>query len=124
MKCLEIDDILNTWRRKLGFNDYWITQLIIEAFIGDYTERDISWDVDYDSINAFASIRIQLVQMINDDIGDGLNYEYIIVNSLLQIGFDGSEYDDAKINELTDELLNGRNVKHIHFTNPYVPLGA
>ena len=124
MKCSKIDNIMNTWRIKLGFNDYWTIQLIIEVFIGDYRDRDISWDVDYDSINAFASIRVNLLQMINDEIGDGLNYEYIIVNSLLQIGFYGSGYDDAKINELTDELLNGRNVKHIHFTNPYVPLGA
>lgn len=62
--------------------------------------------------------------MLNDNIGDGLDLEYIIVNSLLQIGFEESEFDDKQINELTVELINGKDAKHICFTNPYVPLGA
>lgn len=122
MKCSKIEKIMNSWRRKLEFNDYWIISLIIEAYIGDYNDRDISWSVDCDSYNADASINIELAQMLNDNIGDSLNFEYIIVNSLLQIGFIGSGYDDAKINELTTELLDGRDTKHIHFTNQYVSL--
>lgn len=123
MKCSKIENIMNSWRRKLGFNDYWVIQLIVEAYVGDYNFRDISWSVDCDSLNTDASIRIELTQLLSDNSGDGLNLQYIIVNALLQIGFIESGYDDAMINELTAELLNEKDTKQICFTNPYVSIG-
>lgn len=110
MKCKNVYDLIEAWKRILRFDGWFISFHVNLSDSWDRTgERILEWDVEVHDLEKDASICVYLGLRPEDEFTVDFDYEYIIVNSLLQINCDCQKcYRRCDLSNYTTALLGRR----------------
>lgn len=91
MKCRIVDDLIDAWLNRLGFEGCWVFSFNADVSTGTWHKsgkRVLEWRIDNDELNRDVCICVSIGLGLEDEYTIDIDIEYIIVYSLLQIIYD------------------------------------
>lgn len=87
MRWRMVDNLIQAWLRRLGFDDWWLVSIdvTVSSTWHQNGKRVVRWTLDSDDPNRDVCIYVSLGLGDEEEISINLDFEYIIVYSLLQI---------------------------------------
>ena len=89
MKCGKVFKLIETWLRRLGFDEWWVVSFNVDVSDtwAETGQRVIAWELDLDELNRDVGIFVSIGIGSEDEytINTDFDFEYIIVYSLLQV---------------------------------------